>query len=94
MNSRMLGLAMKPGRNPVPAQIPHTTKAPKIAPLLFPLPPTINMAQITNVAYKGSKEIGYTNLILWAYNAPPIPIIAAPNIKAWSLKLRTFLPLA
>lgn len=36
-------------RKSVPAQIPHTVKLPRIAPLLLPLPPRINITQMINV---------------------------------------------
>lgn len=58
MKKRKLGSEKNQGRNWVPDQIPHTTKAPRMAPRLFPEPPTISMAQMTKVARRGSKVTG------------------------------------
>ena len=58
MKRRKLGSDSMPGRDCVPVQIPHTTNAPRIAPLLLAEPPTISMAQMTNVASSGSNVSG------------------------------------
>ena len=57
------GSDKNPGRKSVHVQIAQTINAPIIAPLLLPLPPTINIAQIINVAIKGSNVIGSRYLI-------------------------------
>ena len=94
IKNRKLGSLNTPGMNWVPVQMPQTTKAPSTAPTLLPDPPTISMAQMMKVASRGSKVCGDRNRILWAYSAPPMPIITAPRMKACSLNLDTSLPLA
>ena len=75
MKSRKLGSESMPGRECVPVQIPHTTNAPRVAPLLLAEPPTISMAQITKVASSGSK-------VSLLHGLPPNPL-SRRGFPAW-----------
>ena len=93
-NSRKLAWPNSPGRDWVATHIAQTTKAPRIAPLLLAVPPTISIAQITKVAKSGSKVSGDRKRTWCAYSAPPMPMITAPSTNALSLNANTSLPLA